>query len=88
MHPSIKKVTLTPAGTTAGKDDPKDFDVVDGGSVWIVIPKTEAAEAWVEEHIPEDRIVFGQGFGVEASYVKDLVCGFIDDGLSCHIINR
>jgi hypothetical protein len=65
----------------------KDFDVLNGGSVYIVIPKTEAAEAWVEENVAEDRVAFGRGFGVECRFVQELVEGMIDNGFSVNIIN-
>ena len=38
-----------------------DFDVVNGGSVFLLIPNTEAAEAWVGENLPENPLTFGRG---------------------------
>ena len=59
-----------------------DFDVVNGGSVFLLIPNTDAANAWVEEHLPEDAPVFGKGIAVEARYIGDILHGIQEDGLS------
>ena len=59
-----------------------DFNIVDGGSVFLLIPNTEAANAWVSEHIPEDAPTLGKGIAVEARYIQQIVYGIIEDGLS------
>lgn len=59
-----------------------DFDIVNGGSVFLLIPNTEAAEAWVSENIPEDAPTLGKGIGVEARYLGDILRGIQEDGLT------
>jgi hypothetical protein len=59
-----------------------DFDVVNGGSVFLLIPNTEAAEAWVAEHIPADAQNLGKGVAVGHRYISDVLKGIQEDGLS------
>jgi hypothetical protein len=59
-----------------------DFDIVNDGSVFLLIPNTEAAEAWVAEHIPADAQTLGKGIAVEHRYIGDVLHGIQEDGLS------
>lgn len=59
-----------------------DFEILNGGSVFLLIPNTEAAQAWVDENIPEDAPTLGGGIGVEARYLGDILQGIQDDGLT------
>ena len=59
-----------------------DFDVVDGGSVVLLIPNTPEAEAWVSENLPEDAPTLGKGFGVERRYIGAILNGLTEDGLT------
>ena len=59
-----------------------DFDLVNGGSVFLLIPKTEEANAWVEEHIPADALTLGNGVAVEHRYIADILHGITEDGLT------
>lgn len=60
-----------------------DFSVDNQGSISILWAKTEAAEAWVAEHIPEDAQTWGRnGTVIEHRYVRDIVEGIINDGLT------
>jgi hypothetical protein len=59
-----------------------DFDIVNDGSVFLLIPNTEAAEAWVAEHIPADAQTLGKGIAVEHRYIADIVKGIAEDGLT------
>lgn len=34
-----------------------DFEVQNGGSIFLLIPCSDAARTWVEEHIPADVLV-------------------------------
>jgi hypothetical protein len=59
-----------------------DFDIVNGGSVFLLIPNTEAAEAWVAEHIPADAQTLGKGIAVEHNYIAEILHGIRGDGLT------
>lgn len=60
-----------------------DFTVDNHGSILILNAHTEAAKAWVDEHLPDDRQTWGQcGTVVEPRYIGDIVQGIAADGLS------
>lgn len=62
-----------------------DFQVYADGpmsTVYLLIPLSDAARAWVDEHLPEDRLTLGAGVAVEHRYIGDLVETIIGDGLT------
>jgi hypothetical protein len=59
-----------------------DFTVEDHGSVFILQPTTDAASAWIDEHIDPLAMRWGKaGLVVEAFYVRDLVARLEQAGL-------
>jgi hypothetical protein len=61
-----------------------DFCLYGHGSISTLVPKTPAAKAWVEKHIPEDAQWFGHGVVIEHRYVNDIVEGLQADGLTIY----
>lgn len=59
-----------------------DFFVTGGPSVFLLIPISDEGAAWIDEHIPEDALHHGNGIAVEWRYIKDIVVGIQNDGLS------
>lgn len=59
-----------------------DFDVVNGGSVFLLILVSEGAKAWVEEYLPDDAPSFGNGIAVEARYIGEILNGIQEAGFS------
>ena len=60
-----------------------DFDVSNHGSICLLTPLTEAAQAWVAKHIPEDALRWGQcSIVIEPRYVEDILDGIVNDGLN------
>jgi hypothetical protein len=59
-----------------------DFEVQNHGSVFLLFPLTNSASAWVEEHLPEDVLLFGRGICVEHRYIAEIVAGIQRDGLA------
>lgn len=59
-----------------------DFDLVNGGSVFLLIPNTEAAEAWVANNLPDNPLTLGRGIAVEHRYIGDILHGIQGDGLT------
>jgi hypothetical protein len=49
----------------------------------LLLPITEAATEWADEHLPEDAMHFGNAVVVEHRFIRDIVDGFTDDGLTC-----
>lgn len=58
-----------------------DVTVQNGGSVFLFHLHTEAARAWVAEHVSEERTMFGDALAVEHRYAEDLAAGMVSDGL-------
>jgi hypothetical protein len=62
---------------------PIDFTLQGEGTISILIAHTPQADAWVDEHIPEDATRWGlSGVVIEHRYVENIVQGIADDGLS------
>lgn len=59
-----------------------DFTVQNEGSIFLLHPHTDAARAWIEEHIPEDAQTFGDAIAVEHRYICSIVDGIQGDGLT------
>lgn len=57
-----------------------DFRVYCEGSIFLLTPLTEAANLWVDEHLPEDRMTFAGATVVEHRYINDLVEALIAEG--------
>ena len=51
------------------------------GSVTLMRPVSDAAEAWFAEHLPEDAPRLGPAVAVEWRFVDDIVAGMRADGL-------
>ena len=58
-----------------------DVHIAGGGSVYLVIPLTDAAREWIEENVGGETTWFGDGLAVEHGYIDDLVDGMAGDGL-------
>jgi hypothetical protein len=64
------------------KPQPVDFTVVNQGSIYLLRPNTEAAQLWIDEHIPEDAQRFGMAVVIEHRYIRDICKGIEADGLT------
>ena len=60
-----------------------DFTVGGGGTLFLLQPHTDAARAWVEEHIGQDNGFqpYWPTVTVEHRYIADIVAGAQGDGL-------
>lgn len=68
-----------------GATVPDGFDVTvqDAGSLVILYPQTTQAQAWMDEHLPDDVQTWGHnGVVVEPRYVSDIIDGMREDGLT------
>lgn len=67
--------------TSSGTSPTFDFAVHDYGSVILLEPISAAAFHWIENHLPEDRLTFGNSVCVEPRYVGPILGGIKLDGL-------
>lgn len=60
-----------------------DFNIINGGSIVMFVPISEAACTWVDEHIGRDNGYqpYYPTFIAEPGYVDDIVTGIRRDGL-------
>jgi len=59
-----------------------DALIRDHGSVWTILPLTDAATDWLAEHTPDDAPMFGDAIAVEVNYVRPILEGMVEAGLS------
>ena len=59
-----------------------DFEIQNEGSIFLLRPLSEQANAWIDEHLPEDRQTFGGGVVVEHRYITSIIDGIQNDGLT------
>lgn len=59
-----------------------DFRFADLGSICTLKPQTDAATAWADEHLPEDRQTWAGAVIVEPRYVSPIIEGIVADGLT------
>jgi len=58
-----------------------DFICENHGSIFLLRPISPAAFIWVEQHLPSDRLTFGNAAVIEPRYVWAILVGLQDDGL-------
>jgi hypothetical protein len=63
----------------------KDFTVTNAGSLVLLTPNTNAAQQWIDEHIPSDAQTFGLSIVVEPRYIQDILYGIESDGLTIEV---
>ena len=63
-------------------DAPADFLVRNEGTIFLLEPKNDVAVAWVDEHLPADRQLWGASTVVEHRYIRDIVAGIQSAGLA------
>ena len=68
----------------SGSSPAPDFELQNHGSIFLLVPQTLSARAWIDDHIGKDN-----GYQphyptvvVEHRYIADIVAGIQDDGLA------
>jgi hypothetical protein len=62
-----------------------DFTVTGGGSIYLLRPLTDAARAWVDDHIPDTAMWLGRAVAIEHRYLWPIVEGIDEAGLTLEI---
>ena len=60
---------------------PLDFLVENHFSIFLIRPISPAGFAWIEEHLPPDRITFGNAVAIDHRCIWAILVGLQDDGL-------
>lgn len=56
-----------------------DFFCENHGSIFLLRPVSRASFDWIEEHLPPDRLTFGNSTVIEPRYVWAILRGLKDD---------
>jgi len=59
-----------------------DFICENHGSLFLLRPLSPSAFSWIEEHLPPDRLLFGNATVIEPRYVWAILLGLQEDGLT------
>jgi hypothetical protein len=65
----------------SGSSPTPDFEIENHQSIFLLRPLTPAAESWIEQFLPQDRMPFGSAVVVEHRYISEIVEGIRNDGL-------
>ena len=68
-------------GLIDGSNPIPDFYFINDGSVCLLRPITEAAKAWVDDHVCLDKWQSASSVAIEHRYVIDILKGIVADGL-------
>jgi hypothetical protein len=58
-----------------------DLHIENHGTISLLYPVSEVGTEWVEEHIPDDPMTWGDAVIVEHRFIADIAEGAMDDGL-------
>lgn len=58
-----------------------DFFVENHGSIFLLRAASPAGNSWINEHLPEGRMTFGDAVVIEHRYVWAILEGIENDGL-------
>ena len=78
----MNRVARNPAGCETITMSKPDIAVSNHGSVCGLTPETEAGEAWLTEHLPDDVQCLGRMRCCEPRYVDAIIDGASADGLT------
>lgn len=62
-----------------------DFTAENNGSFFLLRPRTDAAEIWIEDRLSADRQEFGGAVVVEIRYIGDIVLGLRAEGYTVEL---
>lgn len=62
-----------------------DFSFLDEGTIAVLTPQTDAARAWVDEHIDPDHMQWAGGVVIEHRFVLDIITGLDSEGLTIDV---
>jgi hypothetical protein len=65
----------------SGTSPTVDFLCENHGSVFLLRPISPSAFSWIEEHLPPDRLTFGNAVVIEPRYVWAILVRLQEDGL-------
>jgi len=75
---------LTDPNKQSGSSPTPDFEVQNHGSIFLLIPQTDSARIWIDEHIGQDNGYqpYFPTIVIEHRFVSEIVAGIQGDGLA------
>jgi hypothetical protein len=73
---------LNSYATSGSSPTQADFICENHGSIFLLRPVSSVSFDWIEEHLPPDRLTFGNAVVVEPRYVWAILDGLQEDGLT------
>jgi len=58
-----------------------DFQVVNHGTLYLLIPNTPRAKQWVTDNLPKDHMKYDDASVIEHRYIGDIIDGIQADNL-------
>ena len=65
----------------SGSSPTPDFLCENHGSIFLLRPVSPAAFSWIEEHLPPDRLTFGNAVAIDHRCIWAILVGLQDEGL-------
>jgi hypothetical protein len=65
----------------SGSSPTVDLFCENHGSIFLLRPVSLASFEWIEEHLPPDRITFGNAVAVDHRCIWAIIVGLQEDGL-------
>ncbi len=73
---------LNSYATSGSSPTQPDFVCENHLSLFLLRPVSTAGFAWIEEHLPPDRMTFGSAVVIEPRYVGPILVGLQEDGMA------
>ena len=65
-----------------------DFQVVNHGTLYLLIPNTPRAKQWVTDKLPQDHMKYDDASVIEHRYIGDIIDGIQADDLDIAMSKR
>ena len=65
-----------------------DFQVINHGSLYLLIPHTPRAKQWVRDNLPQDHMKYDDASVIEHRYIGDIIDGIQADDLDIAMSKR
>jgi len=72
---------LNAACTSGSSPTRSDFIGENHGSIFLLRPLSPSAFSWIEEHLPSDRLTFGNAVAIDHRCIWAILVGLQEDGL-------
>ena len=65
-----------------------DFQIINHGTLYLLIPNTPRAKEWVRDNLPQDHMKYDDASVIERRYIGDIIDGIQADDLDIAMSKR